>query len=97
LLTLRDLILQQDPDISETRKYGMPCFYYRDKILCYLWVDKKTKEPYILMVEGRQMDHPKLEAGDRARMKILRVDPNKDLPLDTIDDVLKMGLDLYRE
>lgn len=48
LLTLRDLILEQDERISETRKYGMPCFTYRKKMFCYLWTDKKSDEPYIL-------------------------------------------------
>jgi hypothetical protein len=52
LLALRTIILDQDKQITETRKYGMPCFCYKGKMFCYLWTDKKTDEPYILMVEG---------------------------------------------
>ena len=48
------------------------------------------------MVEGRHLDHPKLEAGDRAKMKIFRVNPNKDLPVKTIETILQAALDLYR-
>ena len=96
LLALRDIILAQDEKVNETRKYGMPCFCYGKKIFAYLWVDKKTNEPYILVVEGNRLDHPALEAGSRARMKILRVDPNVDLPMETIEEVLGMALDLYR-
>lgn len=96
LLALRSIILEQDKDITETQKYGMPCFCYKKKMFCYLWSDKKTHEPYLLIVEGKLLDHPKLEAGTRSRMKIFRVDPNKDLPIKTIKTILKQALDLYR-
>jgi len=96
LLTLRRIILEQDPDITETTKYGMPCFCFRGKMFCYLWADKTTREPYLLMVEGKLLDHPELEKGDRSRMKILRVNPNLDLPIETIDLILNQALDLYR-
>ncbi|MNJ84637.1 hypothetical protein D3C87_20950 [compost metagenome] len=96
LLALRSMILEQDPDITETRKWGMPCFCYRKKMFCYLWTDKKTDKPYILMVEGKYLDHPDLEVGDRSRMKIFRVDPDKDLPIETMEHILQKALDLYR-
>lgn len=96
LLVLRSIILEQDKEITETRKYGMPCFTYRKKMYCFLWVDKKTEEPYILMVEGNHLEHPELEKGNRSRMKILRVNPNKDLPMKTILSILNDALDLYR-
>ena len=91
-LALREIILQHDTHITETVKYGMPCFCYNNKALCYLWKDKKTTEPYILMVDGQQLDHPDLEKGDRARMKIFRIDPEKDLPIHKIESVLNMGI-----
>ncbi|MCG6186858.1 DUF1801 domain-containing protein [Maribellus maritimus] len=96
LLALRNIILQQDNNVTETKKYGMPCFCYRKKMFCHLWTDKKTHEPYILMVEGRHLNHPDLETGNRSRMKIFRVNPNKDLPLDTIETILNQALNLYR-
>ena len=96
LLALRDIILNQDTAIAETRKWGMPCFCYKKKMFCYLWIDKKTEEPYILMVEGKYLNHPELEEGNRSRMKIFRVNPNKDLPIGTIEGILQKALDLYR-
>ncbi len=96
LLALRSIILDQDINISETQKYGMPCFCYKKKMFCYLWTDKKTDEPYLLLVEGKLLDHPKLEQGDRSRMKIFRVNPNKDIPIKTIESILQKALDLYR-
>lgn len=62
-----------------------------------MWTDKKTDEPYILMVEGKYLDYPELEEGNRSRMKILRVNPNKDLPINTIEDILQKALELYRK
>lgn len=96
LLALRSIILEQDTNIIETQKWGMPCFCYKKKVFCYLWTDKKTSEPYILMVEGKYLDHPKLEDGNRSRMKILKVNPNKDLPIKTIEKILQSALDLYK-
>lgn len=66
------------------------------RAFCYIWIDKKTENPYLLMVEGKSLDHPALEAGSRSRMKILRIDPDKDLPMNTIVDILQNALDLYR-
>jgi hypothetical protein len=97
LLALRRIILEQDENITETQKYGMPCFCYKKKMFSYLWTDKKTDEPYILMVEGKYLDHPLLEQGDRSRMKIFRVNPIKDLPIKAINNILQKALDLYRK
>ena len=97
LLALRSIILGQDNQVTETQKYGMPCFCYRKKMFCYLWTDKKTDEPYLLMVEGKHLHHPGLEEGNRSRMKIFRVDPYKDLPIKAIESILQKALDLYRK
>jgi len=97
LLALRQLILEQDPNITETQKWGMPCFCFKKKMFCYLWTDKKTDEPYILFVEGKYLEHPKLEMGKRSRMKIFRIHPNKDIPLNTIKLLLNTALDLYKD
>ncbi len=65
-------------------------------MFCYLWTDKITDEPYILLVEGKHLNHQQLEIGERSRMKILRINPNQDLPLETIESILQNALDLYR-
>ncbi len=96
LLALRDIILKQDENINESWKYGMPCFCYKRKMFCYLWTDKNTEEPYILMVEGKHLNHKGLEQGKRSRMKIFRINPYIDLPLQNIEKLLNDALDLYR-
>ena len=96
LLALRGLILEQDDNVSETRKYGMPCYCYKNKVFCYLWTDKKTDRPYILFVEGKHLQHAELDTGKRARMKVLHIDPTTDLPLSTLTLLLNKALDLYK-
>lgn len=96
LLALRSLILNLGDDVTETKKYGMPCFCFKKKMFCYLWTDKKTDEPYILFVEGARLDHSDLEKGNRSRMKIFRINPNADLPVQRIEKLLNEALDLYR-
>ena len=97
LLALRSVILKQDKAVSETQKWGMPCFCYRKKMFCFLWTDKKTAEPYILFVEGQRLDDPLLEEGSRSRMKIFRVKPEEDLPVNKIEALLTQALNLYRD
>lgn len=96
LQALRDYILNYNTVLTEAYKYRMPFFLVKGKMFCYLWTDKKTGLPYIGFVEGRNMDHPSLELGDRKRMKIFRIDPTKDLPLKTINELLDLSLSLYK-
>lgn len=96
LLFLREHILQLDKNITEAWKYRMPFFCYKGKMFCYLWVHKKNGLPYIGVVEGRRIDHPDLVQEDRARMKILFVDPTADLQMETIDIILKTALSFYK-
>jgi len=96
LLALRDIILDMDAHITAEWKYRMPFFYYKGKMFCYLWTDKQTKAPYIGIVEGKRIDHPLLEQGNRARMKILRINAHEDLPVEIITWILNEALALYR-
>lgn len=95
LLALRSIILNQHVQISETLKYGMPCFVYAKKAICYLWIDKKTTEPYILFVEGHLLNNSELEIGTRSRMKILRINPDVDIPFALIENIIAQLLAYY--
>jgi hypothetical protein len=96
LLALQSIILQIDSNITETTKYGMPCFCYYKKAFCYLWMDKERRELYVLFVEGNHLSHPNLETGSRKRMKIFGVNPNLDLPTVALQEVLKNAVYLYK-
>ena|SRR5688572_1280978 len=97
LLALRDYILQFDSNISEAWKYRMPFYCYHDKMFCYLWVHKKYHQPYLGIVEGSRVHHPKLLQEKRARMKIMLFDSNKDLPIKTIHSILSTVVKLYQK
>ena len=96
MLFLREYILRQDENISEAWKYGMPFYCFSKKMFCYLWVHKKFKQPYLGIVEGKQINHPDLIIEKRARMKILLIDPNRDIPIKKLDGIFKELLTIYR-
>ena len=96
LLFLREHILNYNPNITEAWKYRMPFYCYKGRMFCYLWTHKKSGLPYIGIVEGKKIDHPALIIEDRARMKIMLLDPETDLPIETIDSILKMALSFYK-
>ena len=96
LLVLRSMILSGNNNIAESWKYGMPFYCYSGKMCCYLWVHKKYKQPYIGIVEGGKINHPLLIQEKRARMKIMLVDPLKDIPVKTINGILKRVIGLYK-
>ncbi|CAN5764986.1 hypothetical protein BH11BAC3_BH11BAC3_21230 [soil metagenome] len=97
LLALRAFILQYNENINESFKYGMPFYSYHKKMCCYLWTQKKSGIPYIGFVEGSQLNHPQLIAEKRARMKILLIDANEDLPIKIISNILKDMVALYKK
>ncbi|MEE9350486.1 MAG: DUF1801 domain-containing protein, partial [Flavobacteriaceae bacterium] len=78
-------------------KYGMPFFCYKGKMFCYLWTDKNTAHPYIGFVEGNRMNSADLEQGNRSRMKIFRINPNADIPLKKIQQLLNIALNFYKD
>src|SRR4051794_1976100 len=93
---LREHILKLDNNIVETWKYGAPFYCFKGKMFYYLWVHKKFKHPYIGIVEGKQINYPDLISEKRARMKILLLDPNRNIPVKKINTILKTTLALYK-
>lgn len=94
---LRGHIIATNKHITEAWKYGMPFYCYDGKMFCYLWVHKKYKQPYIGIVEGAKINHPDLLQEKRARMKILLIDAEKDIPLKKINTILKEMIRLYKK
>ena len=94
---LRQHILKMDSNITEAWKYGMPFFCYNGKMIAYLWVHKKHLQPYIGIVEGKRINHPDLLTEKRARMKILLVNAEKNIPLRKVNLIMEDVLSLYRK
>lgn len=80
LLALKDVILNYHSELTPRWYYKLPCFMYGDHIFCYLWIDKKSGNPYIAVGQGLKIDHPDLIQGKRTFTKVLPIDPSKDLP-----------------
>src|ERR1700760_4948630 len=88
LMFLRQFLLDFDKNITEAWKYRMPFYCYKGKMFCYLWVHEKKVLPYLGIVEGHRIEHPLLIQESRARMKIMLIDPGKDIQVDVIDNIL---------
>lgn len=72
----------------------MPFYAHRGLRFCYLWTERKSGKPYLGVVDGFRMDHPALVAEKRARMKIMFIEPQEDLPLQDLNEVLKTAISL---
>ena len=95
LLGMRDIILLHNKDIAEAWKYRMPMFTLRGKMFCYLWTKKKEGTPYLGIVEGKAVSDPDLIQEKRARMKILLIDPSRDIPVRKIKKILTQAVNYY--
>ena len=97
MLALRELILAYDPDhITERWYYRLPCFFYKEKVICYIWQSKRYAGlPYLAFYPAKYLTHPMLEQGDRASSKILRISPHEDIPLETIYSVIQSCVELH--
>ncbi len=96
-LALRQIILKQDENITPEWKYKLPFFYYKGKMLCYLWFHKSLKMPYISIMDANLLRDERLLMEDRKRAGILLINPNEDLQIDLIEEILQNTLDLFRK
>lgn len=93
LLSLRWLLLKKDVHITEEWKYKLPSYYYKGRMLCYLWIHKKynvdgVPQPYIGIVDGNKLEDADLITEKRVRMKILLIDPTDDIPVERIERLI---------
>ena len=86
--------MRYHPAITEVWRYRMPFYCYNGKRFCYLWQEKDNGKPYLGLVDGKLIEHPDLISEDRKRMKVLKFDPDEDLPIEKINSLLKIAIDL---
>lgn len=94
-LYLRDFILSLDERLTPEWKYGLPFFYFKAKMFCYLWKDKKTNTPYVCFTKGNEMKHPRLIQGDRKKMKAYYVKPDEDIDIEELKEIVFDAFKLY--
>ena len=96
-LALKDIILNCDSEITPAWKYKLPFFLYKGKMFCYLWQDKDTRTPYIAIVNSGHINHPQLIQGKRKKMKVLYINPNKDIDMDLIVEILGLSKAVFNK
>tara|TARA_B110000211_G_C13942120_1_gene492191 strand:- start:78 stop:434 length:357 start_codon:yes stop_codon:yes gene_type:complete len=87
-LALKDIIFAWDENVEQCLKYGLPCFTFKKKIMCYIWQDKKTRVPYVLFNYGTFINHKELQTKDRKSMKSMDISPAEDIPINDLINVL---------
>ncbi len=95
LLALKEIIQDYNSAFESRWYYRLPCFMYQNQIFCYLWIDKKSQFPYIAIGKGVIIEHPNLIQGNRTFTKLLMIDPNEDIPIDTIHHIFDLAMKLY--
>jgi hypothetical protein len=89
LLFLRDFLLAYPVKLEESWKNHTPFYYCNKKWIGWINYDPKTRGIYISFANGNKMDHPKLVSEGRKKMKILHVDPNRDVDINSLGEILK--------
>jgi hypothetical protein len=94
LLALKSIILSVDKEITHRRLYQIPVFYYKEKRLAYLWVQRKrllfgiiTDKSILTFPEGSR---------PKDQYERMEIQPNDDIPIDEIIARIGAQLDLYR-
>ena len=93
LLALKSIILSVNKDISHRRAYQIPFFYYKEKKLAFLWVNRKR------LLFGIVTDKSMLVFPEGVRRKdnyeTIIIDPNEDIPLEEIVSLIQRQIKLY--
>lgn len=93
MLFLRKWLIEQGLD--EQYKYMTAMYFFKGKPFCYLSVSSKEKNLYVGFMKGHLMKHPKLEQEGRKQIKVIYLNPEKDLPIKTLNEIVKAAKKLY--
>lgn len=89
LLFIRRMILDSDPNITETFSFQLPFLKYKGKMLCFFYYSKKYKKHYLSFYHGDRLLHLELLSEGRKKFKILLIDANEDLPVEFIMSIIE--------
>lgn len=87
LLALKSIILSVDKEISQRRTYQIPFFYYKEKKLAFLWVDRK-RLLFGIVTDRSLLTFPEGVRG-RNQYESMEINPNEDIPIDDIVEKLR--------
>ncbi len=95
LLYIRDYLNNHPFDLQESWKWSLPSYSYNGKHFCYIWIDKKTKMPYIGFKNSNLIEHDKLELGNRKLFKTFSIDPTTDIDVQSLDEIMELLKPLF--
>ena len=71
-------------------KNNTPFYYYETKWFGFLSYHPITHEIYISFVKGSKVEHPKLLSEGRKQQKIFRIDPNNDIDVIVLREIVAL-------
>jgi hypothetical protein len=95
LLFCKKFILNYDSNLAEAWKYKLPFFVYKGKSFAYFHHKRKENRLYIGFHKGKDINHPSLLSEGRKQIKIFLLDPQKDIPIKELEEVLQLAIKLY--
>jgi hypothetical protein len=93
LLALKSIILSASEEISQRRMYQIPFFYYKDKKIAYLWVNRK-RTLFGIVTDKSVLAFPE-GARRRDSYESITIDPNEDIPMEEIVEMLVRQIKIY--
>jgi hypothetical protein len=93
MLYLRKWLAAQE--LEEQYKYLTAMYYFKGKPFCYMSVRTKDSQLYLGFMKGYLMKHPELKKEGRTQVKVIYLDPEKDLPIQTLQEIIKAAKKLY--
>ena len=97
LLALREIILNYDTRITEAWYYRTPFFCFEGKRFCYIWMyKKKFSQPYLSFLQPDLIEHEALISEENKRYKKIYFNPELDLPIETIHNILELAIGVYK-
>jgi hypothetical protein len=94
LLALKSIILSVDKEISHRRLYQIPVFYYKERRLAFLWVNRK-RLLFGIITDKRILKFPEGVRG-KDQYESMEIDPASDIPIDKITGRILEQIKLYQ-
>ena len=81
--------------LTEAWKFNTPFYYYKNKWFCYLIYIKKKDETYISFVLGNKIESPNLLSEGRKQMKIYKINPNENINILELKEIVSSLKNFY--
>lgn len=92
MLVVRDFLLAAPYHLVEKYKWRTPVYHHADRYVCYLYHEKKKHRSYLAFVNAQTFEHELLRAEGRKMMRFIVLNPEEDVPLEAIREVLAQAV-----